>query len=178
MLWRAISTMWWSVSSSFCLVQIKVSYTISSSEPHFFGSLLEIFFSNGRTYLKRPWMLSHSDEKVCVLRPKDMRPPTEGHASLDRRTCVLRPKDDNTDGGFHAPYRPSWDNHLYFYKNDRSILIRWNRCFSTCSTQWCKEGNKEKISSREHIYSLLEIIESPFIVRRGECALERLYVLA
>ena len=30
---------------------------------------------------------------VCVPRPKDARPPTEGRMSLDRRTHVLRPKD-------------------------------------------------------------------------------------
>ena len=53
-----------------------------------------------RSFLKTFTKSSSFDRRTCVPRPKDMRPPTEGHVSLDRRTCVLRPKDDNLNGFF------------------------------------------------------------------------------
>jgi hypothetical protein len=48
---------------------------------------------------------------VCVPRPKDARPPTEGRTSPDRRTHVPRPKDacPSTEG------RMSFDRRTQTY---------------------------------------------------------------
>ena len=54
---------------------------------------------------------------VIVLRPKDARPPTEGHMSPDRRTHVLRPKDADYMSGIKWVKPRLW--------KDRSPIQKW-----------------------------------------------------